>query len=551
MKKILLLASAVPVFILSGCVNKLNDAFDDIHVQTNTSLPAGSISITDSTIFAMSGVSKQLIPNQDGVLAFSLDEKMAIISDNLFDKLLKLPAQSLTFDKEIQGIGGLPITPGQLIPIEDLAPGGLSVDLDLGVQERIDKITFTGGFIEIIIANPNGYDLSKLICKTRNLTHNGIPLELRSGQRVDFSDGDQYELTAHDGNQFSIDFVGEIPYMTSISGSTNFFVSDMSYLEGNFGRKPIDNKASNISVPADFKNFVDKVGDIYFANPAFNIDFESGLEAPVILLIERIEAKMDNTQGSEQTLTLTLNPQSNRVYINNKGKVTLKIDNSSFVDGGDNLSTVLTKGLQSLALKTSMIINPTTVDIMGLGPDPLPDAQVVNQFYVDDKIDGLVNMSIPIDGVISNINMSNAIDINFSDLASDNNDFKDISIAFFGVNGLPLDMSLMASVHEGDTETGRPTNLFDTPVLIPASNGKKPGQTDYLPGLIPNTDMIIVKIKTELIDKLANSKKMFLDISGTTYQADQRANVKFYSPIKLNLNTLVGLKADFNVTPEN
>lgn len=551
MKKQLLLASIASVFTLWGCVNKLDGAFDDIHVEASTSMPAGSLAVTDSSIFAMSGVSNQLVPNADGVLAFSMKDDLKLFSDNFINKIFEFPLQNHTFNKEIPGADELPIPPGQLVPVEDIAPDGLHVDITLQISERVDKIIFNEGFIELALDNPNGYDLSQLICETTNLTRNGQTIEIKSGQRIDFNDGAKYEMTPGSGNKFRLNFRGKIPFMSSIGGLVSIWASEIEYMEGYFGRKTVGPESTDVKVPTDFENFTNKVGSVYFANPSFNLDFTSGLEAPIVLLIEKLEAKLTNKSGTTEIIELDFKDTGNRVYIDKKGEVSIKIDNSSFVEGTDNLSTIMKEGLQLISLQTSIIVNPTKEDIKGLGPDPKPDNQVVNIFDAADEIDGAINIEIPIDGVIKDINVANAIDIDFSGLASDDLDFKDLSIAFFGVNGLPLDFSLMASVREGDTETGAQTNLFDRAVIIPASNGKKPGQTDYKPGEIPNTNMMVVKVRTSIIDQLAKHKKMYLDISGSTYDAANMTNVKFYSPTKLDLNMLVGLQADFNITPQS
>lgn len=551
MKKTLLLASAASIFILWGCVKNLDDAFDDIHIEANTSLPAGSLVVTDSSIFAMSGVNNQLKPNADGVLAFSMDEQMKLLSDNFFDKIFKFPLQKVEFSHDIPGAEALPFPPGQLVPIDELSPGGLSIDIALQIKERVDKITFDDGFLELWLDNPQGYDLSQLIIKATNLTRDGQAIEFKNGQQVAFNDGAKYELTPGSGNQLRLEFGGQIPVMTTIGGTIDMWVGGMQYMEGYFGRKVVGPESSKIAVPVDFGNFTDKVGEIFFADPAFNITFQSGLEAPIILLIEKIEAQIENESGVVKTVELDFTDKGNRVYMDNKGTGSVRIDNKSFIEGQDNLSTVMCKGLKSLVMRTSIIVNPTIDDIKGLGPDPLPEGDVVNIFDVVDKIDGLINIEIPIDGVISNINVSNAIDVDFSGLASQETNFEDLSIAFFGMNGLPLDFYLMAGVKEGDTDNGTMTNIFDKPVLIPAANGKKPGQTDYLPGEIPNTNMTIVKIDPNMIEKLSKHKKMYLNISGSTYQAQEKTNVRFYSPSKLNLNMLVGLKADFNITPSD
>lgn len=548
MKKSLLLGCVASILLFSGCYKRLDTAFDDIHVQTNASVAVGSLSVTDSSIFAMAGVNNQLRPNADGILAFSLNENMELLSDNFFDKIFKFPQQNINFEHDIVGASGVG-NPGDLVPVETLAPGGLTIDVPLQIKERVDKITFSDGFIEIFLNNAHGYDFSKLICRLPGLTRDGQVVELRDGQRISFNDGAKYEMTLSQGNVLKIVLAGEIPIMESISGMVDLWAGMFGYLEGYFGRKTVGPEYSNIEVPLDLKNFTDKVGFVYFANPSFNINFKSGLEAPLMLLIEKIEAKMETSPGKVETVVLDFTTTGNRLYMDNKGQATAVINNKSFVEGKDNLSTVLSKGLQSMTLQTSIIINPTVDDIQGLGPNPLPEDQVTNKIDVADKIDGVVNIEIPIDGVISQIGVSNAIEIDFSGLSSESLDFKELAIAFFGTNDLPFDFSLMASAREGDVETGKPTNLFDKAVLIPASNGKKADQPGYTQGLIPTSDMITIKVNTELIKKLSNSKKMFLDISGSTYQADKMTNVSLYSPSKLNLNMLVGVKADFNITP--
>lgn len=550
MKHYLRLSALALSLFAVGCAG--NDLFSDIHIKPNTSLPVGMLSVTDSSLFAMAGVTEQLKVNEQGVLKFEVKHEVAFTNEEVINNIFKFKDQNVAFRAAIPGWDQIPGgVPGDLINIADIAPEGIAVTGKINVKERIDNMVFTDGSVVMELTNENGYDTSGVVCTLPNLLRNGVALVVRDGQRVDFNDGATYVLhPLHDtegGNLFKMVFTGQVPLMQSITGHVLIQEKGVKQVEGFFGNKTVSTQTTKIQMPADFSSFTAKVGDIYLANPSIKIAVSNTIKAPTLVEMRNLKA-ISTVNGAQVETIMVLKADRSKMFVAWAGNTDFVIDNDSFEAGSKNLSDVMDKTLVDLVVISDVIINPTALQLGDLAPAPEPDAQVVNKLSADAKMDAVFNVDIPMDAMISDINVVSASDVDLSGLDSKDTKVEELVIAFSGTNNLPMDISLMADVRQGDVETGAATPLFSEAVVIPAANSVKPGGAGFVPGMIPADKMVIVNVSQNAIDKLVKAKKLFINIKASTFGADQRLNVKFYSPSSLDLKLMVGLKADLVIS---
>lgn len=150
----LMLAAAA----VTGCTEK--GMFDNIHVRPDATLPIGNITATDSSLFELADIQKNMTVGPDGVLTFVDSTELTLSGPGVGNSLIEVPVQHFDLYKilpSLPSIGGFVDLPeGQVTETFTLTvPGGAAVD----------TVIFSEGSFVVSVAGldgVSGYDKSQL-----------------------------------------------------------------------------------------------------------------------------------------------------------------------------------------------------------------------------------------------------------------------------------------------------------------------------------------------------------------------------------------------------
>lgn len=520
MRKILLLA-LTGLFVV-GCGIK-SDMFSDIHIEANTSLPLGTISFTDSTLFALAGdFSSQLTVSADHVLTVHLDDTLSLVDRKKLDKVFKLQEQIKTFSIATQG------APSGVITLD-----GASIDYSMVVpnNERIDRAIFAQMTVAVSIEGDE--DKSDVMVTFPEIVNikTGIPLTVSVGQDVVI--GTDYAIvpqqTSTIVNGLTTLFSGTIPYVSDLKGEIRIVLENLQYFEGYLGRKQVLSPSKIISTTPEFKEFASKVDYLYFANPKIVFRVANQYNAPMLFTIDTL-----HISGHPVKLT----EGSTRFFVDANSSTQLIIGNENTV-GGNQLSTLIDKYFTNFKIDVNTIINPSKAEVGSLSGSYVEPTS--NSFSATDSVFGTYSMIIPMDGVLENVHFEQELDVDLSSLNSKSSTVRAFAFAFTGTNHMPLDLSINAFVRAGDKPNGAKTLLFSEPVQIASSINNAVNST---PSIVDGSNRKIVDIKEEALDQMFASKTIYLELTTSTKGAATREIIKIFSPSSLELNLQVGAKID-------
>lgn len=524
MRKILLLT--LTCLSVVGCGVK-SDMFSDIHIQANTSMPLGSLSFTDSTLFALAGdFSSQLTVSSDHILTINIDDSLSLVDRNKLDKVFKMPDQTKTFTIVTQGV------PGGVISLD-----GASINYTMIVpnNERIDSTIFAQ--VAVIVNIEGTQDKSNVRATFSEIVNiqTGVPLTVPIGQTINI--GSNYAIvpqqTSTIKNGLTIMLSGTMPYVSELKGETKIGPKDLQYLNGYLGRKEVLSPSITISSTQEFKEFASMVDYIYFVNPKIVFNIENQYNAPMMFTI-------DTLQISGRPVDLKTG--SNRFFLNAYAKTQFIITNQNTVSG-NQLSTLIDKNFTSFKVDVNTVMNPDKAEVGALDGSYIEPTH--NSFSATDSVVGTYAMSIPMDGVLENVHFEQELDIDISSLNSANSTIRAFAFAFTGKNYMPLDISINAFVRAGDQPDGAKILLFKEPVRIASSLNNTINAT---PSVIDGSNRKIVDIKDEALDKMFASKKIYLELTTSTRNATSREIIKIFSPSSLELGLQVGAKIDLTTS---
>lgn len=541
---------AVLALSLSSCIGDISNKTKDLNVNSNISLPLGSVNISDSTLLQSIGAENGIKIDDSGILTYQTSKNIELSDNNIITKVLDLPTQNLNFNEILPELSGL--ASGTVIPVSKLAPDGLNIKLKINSSNRLDTVIFTQGYIDLAIDNPNNYDYSNLIFTLENITRNEQPISLTNGQRIEFNDGATYVLSPSQGNMLDIQITGDIPYSYSLDGIINLDVLEITKIVGYFGRHELDPKNFDVEISGELDNFMKNIEDIYLSNPSISLSIDNSIDAPYILKLNTLEASLQNPDGSIETKQLIFRSNAGAIFINEIGLSVLEIDNNSFVDGQENLSDVIShKGFSGINLTSSIILNPTKEDLQDLGSEPLPSDQTTNRISLDQSSNAELLINIPLEGIFKGLNMSYDFDLDLSSIDKNYINMNEFAMGLWGTNNLPMDLSIIAQTREGDIESGMATDLFDQPIIIPGSNGLLPSDPLFRAGEIKADDLKIATMPSDKAQKILKAKKLFFKIKGSSFDSDKNNIVRICSPSDLELKIVMGANADIEISNIN
>ena len=167
-----LLALGILMTLATACTQK--GMFDNIHVYPNTSLPLGNITATDSALFELAGIQKNMHVGEDGILTFIDSTDLTLSGVGVGTSLIDVPTQHFDIYKIIPSLP-------QVGDFTDLPQGMVTETFTLTGLDgaTVDTVIFSDGSFEVNINGLDGvagYDKSELQVVVPNLLYNKQPV---------------------------------------------------------------------------------------------------------------------------------------------------------------------------------------------------------------------------------------------------------------------------------------------------------------------------------------------------------------------------------------
>ncbi len=527
-KRILCLLSVAAV--AAGCTEK--GMFDNIHVRPNTTLPVGNVVASDSSLFELADIQKNMQVGPDGVLTFVDSTDLTLSGPEVGTSLVEVPAQKFDLYKDLTSWSGA----GGFI---DLPAGQVAETFTLTGLDgaTVDTVVFSEGSFTVSVGGLDavpGYDRSELRIVVPNLLKDEQPVTLTAGEPLAL--GPDYMLVLDAGNRMSVRFEGRVPSMTALDGEVNIDGGEIDYIAGFFGRKEIS-RVSRLIEAGDLAEFSQNAEYVRFDRPEIVFYLKNEYNAPMMADIESLridDTPIDLKPGLEGQLILVAPQAVTRIVINNDK-----------TRSGTGLTDALTKEFSRLAVDVNTLLNPTAADL----GDPSYAAPDHNSTSVRDTLGGAFLIALPLDGVLDGVAFDQEMEVDLKDMNKEDIDYEELTLTLSGTNGLPLGLSIEVSIREPGSGVSVP--LFDEPVEFPSSeNNLKPDDPAFRPGVVDGKNLISRSLSPDKIDLLLGADKLFLRLTATTMGAAERKAAKIYSPSELDLRIVAGAKLDYTINPK-
>lgn len=519
------------LLLTAGCAEK--DMFNNIHIRPDTTLPIGHVIATDSSLFDLAGVQKNMKVGLDGVLTFVDSTELTLSKPGVGISLIEIPAQDFTLYKALPtlpSIGGF----------VDLPAGQVTENFTLTVPDGavVDTVVFRSGSFSVSVVGLEGiagYDKAQLKIIVRNLLKDKQPVTLVAG--VPLLLDASYMLVPDAGNRITVEFQGRVPAtLVALDGGVNVDGGEVDYIAGFFGRKEISNISRTISAGA-LSDFTANADYVRFDRPQVTFLLDNEYNAPMMADITGLRV-----DGVPVALKPGLAGQL--IYVAPKTSTKVVIDNTNTVTG-NGLTEALTKDFQQLAIDVNTLLNPTASDMQD--PSYVPAAH--NSMGASDTLGGAFAINLPLDGVLGGVAFDQELEVDLAKLDKKDIDYKNLTLTLSGTNSLPLDLQIVVSVREPGSDISVP--LFEEPVQFPSSiNNLKPNDPAFLPGVVNQQNLIVRSLSAAMIDRLLKADKLYLHLTASTMGAAQRTSAKIYSPAQLDLKIVAGAKLDLTVNPK-
>lgn len=527
-KRILCLLPAVA--LAAGCAEK--GMFENIHVRPNATLPIGNVAVTDSSLFDLAGIEKNMRVGPDGVLTFVDSTELTLSGPEVGTSLVEIPVQHFDLYKTLPA---LPSAGGFI----DLPEGLVTESFELtGLGgATVDTAVFSDGNFTVSVdglEGVSGYGKSELRIVVPNLLKDGRPVTLTAAEPLVL--GPDYMLVPDAGNRITVRFEGRVPQMAALAGGVDVNGGEINYIAGFFGRKEISRISRTISA-GELGDFAHDAAYVRFDRPQVVFLLKNEYNAPLMADIEtlRVDGVAVELKPGLAGRLIRIAPQAEtRVVIGNDMTVS-----------GSGLTDVLTKDFRELSVDVNTLLNPTAADL----GDPDYVAPVHNSMSAADTLGGVFTVELPLDGVLDCVAFDQELEVDLHKLDKNKIDYEDLTLTLSGINNLPLDLSIAVSVREPGSEVSVP--LFDDPVRFPSSeNNLPPDDPAFRPGVVDAANLISRSLTAEQIDLLLKADKLFLRLTASTLEAAERTSVRIYSPAELDLRIVAGVELDYTVNPK-
>lgn len=506
--------------------------FDNIHVRPDATLPIGNVTATDSSLFELADIQKNMTVGPDGVLTFVDSTELTLSGPGVGNSLVEVPVQHFDLYKVLPP---LPSTGGFV----DLPDGQVTETFAMTVPggAELDTVVFSEGSFIVSVAGLDGvpgYDKSQLRIVVPNLLKDEQPVTLVAG--VPLQLGPEYMLVLDAGNRVTVQFNGRVPVMAALDGGVDVNGGELEYIAGFFGRKEIS-RVSRVISAGELSDFAGKAQYVRFDRPEVVFLLDNEYDAPLM-------ADIESLQVDGVPVALKPGTAGRLVYIAPRATTRVVIDNASTASG-NGLTEALTKDFRQLSVDVNTLLNPTAADMQ----DPSYVAPTHNSLNFADTLGGAFTVELPMDGVLDRVAFDQELEVDLKKLDKDKISYENLTLTLSGTNSLPLDLEIMVSVREPGSEVSVP--LFEEPVRFPSSqNNLPPDDPAFKPGIVNQENLISRSLTADKIDMLLKADKLYMDLTATTMGAAERASAKIYSPAELDLKIVAGVKLDYTVNPK-
>ncbi len=519
--------------------------FENVSVEATFGLPLGSLTISDSLLFALSGdISNDMEVSDNGLLKLNMIDTLDLINSTTFSTLFDFSPASQEMQIEIDNsfLSSIPGGTADGTLIELVSPITIDAGLDMGTGVVIDKVVLAYSSVYLQVAS--GYDLSELSIEIPSYinqsTSEPLVVSLNSYKQLT----ENYELTlaqTPNANNLQLVLSGKVPYGLIKSGvldiKLTFNFNNMVSATGYFGHTEVTNTPLvTYDVNDEFKEFSSMVEYIYFRDPQVKMKIFNEFDTPVAVDIATL-----NISGED----IVFKDGYDRFFVAAEDSTVFSLTNESTVSGVQ-FSNLINTEFEELKLQPHAILNPTIDDINQIAEENRPANYVQstsNSVYSDKTIRLEYTIVLPFDIVMINARFSESVKLDLSDLFVDSDKpIKELAFGFTGTNSLPLEFSLNAYLDKECTKS-----IFNTDVFVPASVS-----TNVLPavvGEIKPEEMLIVEVPMDVLDAVMESTQIYFEFRTTTKGADKNnpreTAVQVLSPTLLDLNVVLGTSLEF------
>lgn len=552
-KKLLLLST---IILLNSCIK--TEDYKDLSININTSLPLGDLTISEKKLFELASVGEGGFVYVNDIITFQGNStNINFINSDDLKEVLKIKSDlNFTKDKNID-ITNIYLTQRAGMTTVEIPKEANDLDLELDPGVEIDEALLSNGILSIFVEPVVGVDFSDLIFTINNFNLDGNPITTASNQgdqpkEIDLSG---YNLTPNNrGQSVSIQYEGAITIdnsaidltLTSVPLRMNVKMMNIEVQEakGFFGRQEFSPVIQDIDLgdnsSSDFFEYID---DFSIANPSISMAITSDVNIPILVRIDKIYS-LSTINGTvvEKELRLKNQFNKNRFLIDSENNK-IVIDNSIF-EGNSVLSGAITKNLNGLKVNITPIANPT------VSLDGIPESnQKVNEFNVNNTVNGDLIYSIPLSGYFKDINITDTLSM---DIGSDEYNINEVSFAILAENTFPLDISLsLYSLDSNGTLVELSHDKIEIPSVVENNN---PSSGSIVPGVVNKDNVTIITLDEMASDRFVNAEKILFKINASSMNPNDLAvmpTINFYKNSYLKMKMILGVKGDIEFNSED
>ncbi len=483
---------------LTSCIGAAD--FEDVKMNIDTSLPVGEISYQTQELL-------DLLGNQD--IAFD-ENGVAILEKTIDVEFLTQSDLDEAFSFNDQDVNMRIAIPARFIGMQFDISQQFEYVVKYNEGARIDNAVLNRGTASFD-GSSSGKDLE---CTVAQITKDGKPLILRSGESVDLAG---YKIELAEDQKLHMHLLGKIVVTGDLDSKFKLEGLLIDHANGFFGNKVVAERTTSLNIAGLSSDFLENIESFYITNPKLVINVNSDIDMPIM-------ATMKSLVIDGKALQLKDGLNFNKHLITNSQKV-ITLTNDSF-EGDKVLSDALSGQFSSIEIVSSVLINPT--------PEQLGEQielSTANSFSRNSRVSGKATTIIPIEGHFKNIKFKESFEMDVKD-DLDDIDFSSLSYMFIADNTLPLDIDLSLSIED---KNGNIVPLGDGVISIKAQT------TDYQ----PSSPQVLDREEAE---DLIASKKLYINLTASSTGVENGEMVKISQDQLLDLNLIFGINGDINLT---
>lgn len=521
----------------------------DISVKNNLPAPLSGMtlqlynSVDHTPIGSVTAISTPILPGATEVATIDLANKtvkslivaaITITGSPGSSTPVPISLNGSGIDVEITG-SNLKVKSGRIILPANAIGSAEAVSFDPGSGVELDKFKIVTGNLSYHIQKPTTF-VASLSISIPTANRNGTPvsqsINLGSGSLLDgnisFNNTIVYlgTDTAHPFNS--------MPYSISVSSSeiVDFNSTDemkldlkfqnpvFDYIKGYFGQKTqtIAPDSTNFEIEDILKNLT---GDFLVSSPSIKINYSNSFAIPIQMTLNATgqrKTKIVNLGLAPFTLASPVAP------VNRDISASVAVDKSN-----SSLPELISLPPEKIRFSGSARLNP------GVN-NGLRD----NYVFGDSRFLGSLEVEVPLDFRINNLQFTDTVDNFLKDTGSNNDNplkpenFELLRVDITAKNGFPLGVSLKMSLYDSNTHVVKST-VDATGIIAPApidSNGKSTGVTET------STTVEFTKIFFSSVTKA--DKIIFQFTLNTTGNGTK--DIKIYSDYRIDFNAALVVK---------